>query len=473
MPSSYEYTLLIVESESIASIIRQFNIPYLEVIATNGFCWRPLYNWKKHKLELRANPEQRSVRTLLKEKAPWASRIVIATDSDSAGEFIAYSLFKYLKIPEIQRTYLKSITPSSIQDAIDSASPYEEEPFHEMQNRFILHHFTDRVFAPYLGKMAWVKLAAIDLFSGQKTVTHFRDIKYPDLCFNTEKPVLLHFRDRVQVSKTGHSKKNHHLKAPINTADILERAQDQFSSFEEAQQSLNHLFTFVLREYQQALITYPRTSERTYYETTWLHEYEQCIQTQPAEAFTPSAVWSKTPVKSPHEGIHPIDSRLTPEKVRPLLRKKEYDLYKFIFEHHQKAISRPVEKNEYQYKAINTEINTFFLPESEGNYNDTAYLLSPRLTISLFLDHLVDSGSLKPSGFGKAIDSLLEENWIMIENNQLNPGFGLMTFHQKLKNSRVVNELIALLNNNIPVPDINKSKLFEDLTRISHIIFNS
>ncbi len=126
-----------------------------------------------------------------------------------------------------------------------------------MQNRFILHHFTDRVFAPYLGKMAWVKLAVIDLFSGQKIVTHFRDIKYPDLCFNTEKPVLLHFRDRVQVSKTGHSKKNHHLKAPINTADILERAQDQFSSFEEAQQSLNHLFTFVFREYQQALITIP------------------------------------------------------------------------------------------------------------------------------------------------------------------------------------------------------------------------
>ncbi len=61
----------------------------------------------------------------------------------------------------------------------------------------------------------------------------------------------------------------------------------------------------------------------------------------------------------------------------------------------------------------------------------------------------------------------------MIENNQLNPGFGLMKFLDKLKNSRVVKELIALLNNNIPVPDIKKSKLFEDLTRISHIIFNS
>lgn len=470
MSSLHEYTLLIVESESVASIIRQFDIPYLEVIATNGFCWIPSYNWKKNKLEIRANPAQLPVRKLLKEKAPWASRTVIATDSDSAGEFIAYSLYNYLKISDIRRTYLNSLTPSAVHDAIEKSGPFEEESFHEMQNRFILHHFAERLFSPFTGKGAWSKLAALDLFSNKQRFRYFQDVQDPDGHFKSDKTVSVHFASIFQISKTKAPNEIHRIPVPLNTADILEKHHTKFDDFGATQDVLNQLFTFVLKDYHQALITYPRTGERSYYESTWLHEYEQFLRKQPAEIFAPPAIWTKTSSNSPHEGIHPAESSLTPEEVRPLVRKKWYDLYKFIFEYHQKVISRPGAKMVYQYKTETTGIDSFYPVDNEVRLKSD-YSVTPALKISDFLDRLVDTGALKPSGFGKTLDLLVLEQWINPDGEKLIPGPGLQKRQTQVQDFNILSELLALLHDRIPVHDLNKTALFQELSHIAKNLF--
>lgn len=83
------YTLLIVESPVIARHIQQISPSSVYVLATGGFCWHPSYQAKKNTLKAVADPEKRSFRKELSEQAQWANRIIIATDSDPSGDFIA------------------------------------------------------------------------------------------------------------------------------------------------------------------------------------------------------------------------------------------------------------------------------------------------------------------------------------------------------------------------------------------------
>ena len=46
----------------------------------------------------------------------------------------------------------------------------------------------------------------------------------------------------------------------------------------------------------------------------------------------PNFYKSKKNAQDAHEAIRPIDVRLTPEKVKPLLDRNHYNLYKLIYE---------------------------------------------------------------------------------------------------------------------------------------------
>lgn len=472
MSSQQEYSLLIVESESIAAIIRQFDIPYLEVMATHGFCWKPKFNWRKNKLEMRAVHDKLSVRKLLKEKAPWAVKVIIATDSDSAGEFIAHSIVKFLKLSNIYRTYLNCLAENSVLESVRNAKQYQEESYYEMQNRFIIHHYLDKIFANSLGRLAWMKLAILDLFHNKNEFSLFRDIHNDTICFYSDNPVPAVYGDFFRIQKNKEIESVYQIHKPFNTATILEQIKQHYKDFTEAQYTLNQCFTYVQKDSKQALITYPRSIECGYYESTWNMEYENWIRKYPSETFAPAAIWPKTPMEVAHEGIHPADSSTTPEIMRPLVRKKMYDLYKLIYEHHQKVITKPEQIFKPCYRLVEKDPDNHIFPVDDS-INDSLYDATPLVSIQYFLDYMVSTNSLRPSGFGKTLDDLIKTKWLNLEGHSFSPGISCEYVAGKINSFESIRETIALLNDKIHLQDIKRSKLFEDLTRISHIIFNS
>jgi DNA topoisomerase IA len=64
----------------------------LKYLPTDGYLWKPRYNSDTETLTAIADPKKRKLRKELKSISDWAAKIIIATDKDPAGDFIAWSL---------------------------------------------------------------------------------------------------------------------------------------------------------------------------------------------------------------------------------------------------------------------------------------------------------------------------------------------------------------------------------------------
>lgn len=416
------YTLLVIESPTIARIINSFRIPSLEVIPTNGYCWKPFYDPINDQLKIKADPDRLEVRRILRNKIPWAHRVIIATDSDNAGEFIAWTLWRHFHAKNnLYRSYLNALSRNGIEEMIDSARPLSDANPGSNRNKRILYHVIQRQLEPVLGSFAWIKLALIRLFN---------------------EPI--YFKKTKAIE-------SHAVTDPYNTADVLCIARPLFSSFSEAQDALNRLFSEIPASLESGLISYPRTDQRGFYRGTLDFFYRNWVMEKPAESFLPPPLWPVIDEKHPHEAIHPLSLEIKPNHVRPYLRKRSYDLYTLIYDRTIKSVQAP----------FATEQTGLNMPDANANDHE----LMPR--INNILDGLCESGVIKPSSYGNITDKLITDGWLQIKdtNGAVVPGVNLKWWLDCPPAKTAVNECLsyAAVQDDLSV---NRTQLLSLLQRI-------
>jgi DNA topoisomerase IA len=466
---THRFTLLVVESPTVARIIRKFNIPYLEVIATGGFCWLPKYNWENDQLTYKADPDKREIRKEIKAKAFFADRIIIATDTDSAGEFIAFTISRYLKRHKLLRGHLQNLSGSSIYEMLEHVQPYHEQNVTSLKKRFICNLFIQKKMQHKLGKLAWIKLLTLNLLKNDINTRFFlyNDPLEPAV-IESEQNVTISIHDKLQVNDVSISNR-YSPGYPWNTAHILQNLHSPNISFRQLQDDFNHLFTLIPEELRNGLISYPRTQATGYYEQTWYDHYQYWIKTQSPETFLPNSLWQRQDKYHPHECIHPISLEFTPSEVRPLIRKKYYDIYRNIYDHHFKILQMPEQQEYYRYQLNNNSLN-YPINAFSRSLLKKGDVIQPVIRISDYLNYLTDYESARPSGYGAILDTLLTDGWITIKNACIFPNQDMLAKFYSLftSNTNLLSDSLTYIKNSVHT-DINwhDTKLLDVIQRIT------
>jgi DNA topoisomerase IA len=324
--SADEYTLLIVESPVIARILQRVSPPHINILATHGYCWKPEYLPKKHQLKARANPKQREFRKELKEQAQWAVNIVIATDPDPSGDFLAWALSRFLKSPQILRSSVKNLDRNGVMNTVSSAVSVHPGELHTtLKNRSLIRHEWTTSRLPGL------EIAALAAAFGSSI---------PFTTFLDESQTLFHSSEPIpaplgrQLNANLLDRESHYrLKHPLSTYEAVENTVtlELAGSRREAQQMLQELFTAEHGLSHESLISYPRTSVNGFHTETWHRFQTQHLKIPGLPAFRPDAARSTLASAVPHESLHPLSLSASPEKVSGSLPETSGRLYEMIY----------------------------------------------------------------------------------------------------------------------------------------------
>lgn len=417
---SHPLTLLIVESSVIADRIRKIAPPYLTVYATEGYLWNPLFDKKRLKLRKKADPGKVSLRKEIKEQAQWASKIIIATDSDPSGEFIACTLANYLKNCSVFRTYLNSISPASIEKSVDNAEPFEPQRlFKALETKYLIRYYWKQ-FHPDL---SITEAGLIVLFGTDQSFRTF--ISENGSLFKSDAPIQISLDKKLSICPAP-ERKNWIDILPPSTFDIIPLVQStlQTKTFSEAQTLLNRLFYHLEPNSGAGLITYPRTAENRFYSDSWQRMQDQWIHFENLDRFRNTSLRDPLENDAPHEAIHPTDLRLKPDKIGKSIPKELADVYDLIYRKTVAAITNPKMERQVFASNVYTE-NTF---TSVEHLSAEHKFLRPVITVPQLGATLEDLGVLKASGFGTFIDRALKNNLIQIQKGSVSAGLTLTKF---------------------------------------------
>lgn len=416
------YTLLIVESPVIAGILQSVSPQSVYVLATGGYCWHPSYKRSSRKLAAVADPEKRSFRKELKEQAQWANRIIIATDSDPSGDFIAWSLARYLKPRPVQRGYLKNLSKTGIRRLMDEVNELQADQLEDrLKNRFtLLDLWSEQKQLPDM------QLAGIaSLFGSRHTYHHFADNSRDGLVFRASEGISGLY-DEIHTFRKETDEKNWRIELPPSTFDVVEHGYNQSfaTGFEDAQSLLYTLFETVLPHSGHSLISYPRTTANGFYSESWESIRQQFLTISKEIRFKPSFLQNSIDADSPHESIHPLRLSATPEIVAGEIHSRLGNLYQWIYNQTLNSIQIP-EKLDVSYSS---ELNpgTYLYPITPFSEPILDHItVHPVFTISDFGKALNSLNVCKPSNFGSKMDEWIYKKWIRIHEGLVKPGSGL------------------------------------------------
>lgn len=409
------YTLLIVESPTMAGIIQKICPPSVYVLSTDGYCWRPKYDTAAHQLKAIADPNKRDLRKELKEQSKIANTIVVAVDSDASGDFIAWSLSRFIKSSNIKRGQLQGISQSSIHSMLSETTELDEFQLERrLKNRFLIQNL-------------WTKYAEISDFQLAGLISVFGANQYfhsfldeEGSLYQSTEAVHCNFDEWMSVRS---EKKSNQFKTvkPLSTFDVLEFliAHDLTSTAYDAQLLLNQLFQTILPFSEESLISYPRTSAQAFYSDTWTHMRKQYLKRGSVNDLKPTYLQEIADSESPHESIHPIDLSIQPDSISGELPKNIGNLYKWIYDQTIQSLSMPEPIEEALVSDLNP--NVAFYSTSSKNTEQTQSI-RPCLTVSELGIQLNNLGVIKPSNFGKTLDEWISKGWIQLNEHVVTPG---------------------------------------------------
>lgn len=337
-------------------------------------------------------PERKRVVAELRKLAREAEKVILAADPDREGEAISWHLSQLLS-PENEKVYravFHEITEEAIKEAFTRLGPLDQNKINAQQTRRILDRLVGYLISPLLWKKIGrglsagrVQSVALRLICDrEREIREFKPEEYWTIAaiLRAENPpefrALLNRVDgkkaRVRDQKTAEEILEVCRREPF----VLERIQVKAKKknppapyiTSTMQQDAYRLLRFPVRKTMMVaqrlyeglelrelgpvgLITYMRTDSVRISEVA-----RQAARKYIAENFGPEYVPAKAvPHKSrktaqeAHEAIRPTHLDLTPEKVRPYLKKEEYELYRLIWNRFLASQMSPADVEETQF----------------------------------------------------------------------------------------------------------------------------
>ncbi len=430
------YTLLIVESPTMAGIIQKICPPSVYVLSTDGYCWRPKYDASGHQLKAIADPNKRDLRKELKEQSRIANTIVVAVDSDASGDFIAWSLSRFIESSNIKRGQLQGISQASIHSMLSETTELDESQLeNRLKNRFLIQN----LWSKYANVSDLQLAGLISVFGANQLFHSFLDEN--NFLYQSTGSVQCNFDEWISVRC---EKNSNHFKTvkPLSTYDVLEHilAQKMTATGHDGQLLLNQLFQTILPFSEESLISYPRTSAQAFYSDTWTHIRKQYLKKGSVNDLKPTYLQEIADSESPHESIHPIDLSLEPDSVTGELPKNVGQLYRWIYEQTIKSLSMPESIEKTWASDLNPDV-AFYSASPESSEDPQS--IRPCLTISELGIELNKLGVIKSSSFGRGFDDWISKKWVHLNGRVVTPGKHVL---QQLDRAYSLNKKLMELN---------------------------
>ncbi|MCC5942610.1 MAG: hypothetical protein JJU37_13805 [Balneolaceae bacterium] len=404
------YTLLIVESPVLASVIQEVAPQSIYAIATGGYCWHPQYNAEKNSLTPKADPDKIDIRRELKEQAQWANNVIIATDSDPSGDFIAWSVAKFLKRSAIRRGQIQSLSKTGIIQMLEDVREVDISFLESrLKNLFLIQSEWNKEKSLPQKELAGL----VSLFGASGNFIHFLDEN--NHLYRSSSPVFCEPDELIPLKRS--PEKQFRITEPLSTFDLLEKNSEKSitAGYNEAQVLLQRLFQTILPNSGKSLISYPRSSANSFYGQTWENFRVQFLSASLTGELKPNFLQETASIEEPHESIYPLNLGVTPEIVSGELLKSLADLYKLIYSHTLEAIKIPEMLNSSFENDLKPEV--YFYPEGDAESESNNRTLRPCITVGDLGRRLFDLGIARPSNFGEKLDSWIEKKWISSDKN--------------------------------------------------------
>ena len=372
--------LVIVESPANAKTIHGYLGPGYSVVASMGHI-RDLPKSKlgvdvaqDFKPEYVVIPERRKVVGELKKAAEKAASVILAADPDREGEAICWHLSDLLSEPgkPIQRATLHEITKRGVEEAFREMRPLDQNLFNAQQTRRILDRLVGYLISPLLWKKIGKGLSAgrVQSIALRIIVEREREIR----AFVPEEywTIFAHLRASAPPAFKATLAKIDGKKAKVGDGAAAQAILDELkgASFvlddvrvaekkrfppppyttSTLQQDAFRLLRFPVKRTMSiaqklyeglplgergpvGLITYMRTdSVRVSAEAqAWAR---RCIEERFSARHVPAhppAYKNKSQAQDAHEAVRPTTCELSPEAVKPYLKREEQALYQLIW----------------------------------------------------------------------------------------------------------------------------------------------
>ena len=394
--------LVIVESPAKAKTINRYLGPEYVVMASMGH----VRDLPKSKLGVDVEndfepqyvviPERKQVVLDLQKAAATASRIILAADPDREGEAICWhlaALFEGMEKP-ISRVMLHEITKTGIEQAIGHMGKLDRNMFDAQQARRIL----DRLVGYKISPLLWKKVSR-GLSAGrvQSIATHLicereKEIKafvpeeywtlFAQLAASEPPP----FRAGLTKIDGKKAKVGDGTSAEAIVADLQDAAfvlakikvrekkrtppppyitsTLQQDAYQRLHYPVKRTMSIAQKLYEGmpigekgpvGLITYMRTdSVRIAPEAqVWAKAYIERAYSPKHVPAKPPFYKNKSQAQDAHEAIRPTSPDLTPEAVKPYLRREEFSLYQLIWNRFLASQMSPaaIEETEFEITA--------------------------------------------------------------------------------------------------------------------------
>lgn len=407
------------------------------VIATEGYCWKPRYDAENNRLNAIADPTKAPLRKEIKQQAEWANTIIVATDSDPSGDFIAWSVARFLSSKRVKRGRLQSLSKSGIISMLSELTEIESAHLEaRLKNRFLIK-------SEWFRQKKWPDMqlsGLISVFGRERTYNHF--IGENNHLFKSSEPLRCSADEFIHVTPNQKGTFFAQL-LPLSTFDLIPLILNRgYSlSYNDAQLLLQQLFESRIRDSQNSLISYPRTDARGFYTDTWEVMQTQYLKSGLNKRLKPNFLRDIANPETPHESLHPIDLTVKPEFVKGELSTQIGNLYELIYNHTLKSITIP---EPLQFTFSNALMPDLFFHQTEmPEINGNSISLRPCITIDEIGMEMSKLGVLKPSGFGKNLDEWVDKCWIQIESGIVKPG---KTIVEQLQKGSVLGKILTELN---------------------------
>ena len=392
--------LIIVESPSKAKTIEKYLGGKFKVDASGGHV-RDLPEKrlgvniaKNYEPNYVISADKKPVIKRLKEKVEKADKIYLATDPDREGEAISWHLQEVLGLKDkAQRIEFNEISEKAVKEALKNPREINYNLVDSQQARRVLDRLVGYKLSPLLCKRIQNGLSAGRVQSvalriivdKEREIRAFVPAEYWNLTATLSdghhKPFTAYLAEKdgkkfkpanqaeadevenaikaangafavKQVKKT--DTKSHAL-PPFTTSTMQQDASAKLNmSSPMCMQVAQHLYEGIeTQEGHLALVTYIRTDSVRISAESQARAREYIAEKYGDEYVPekPNFYKSKKNAQDAHEAIRPIDLSMTPEKVKPLLDRNHYNLYKLIYE---RFIASQMSEAKYNYVTIDS-----------------------------------------------------------------------------------------------------------------------